>query len=103
MFIAAVDAAPPVVKALFRLRGRIGALFGWDRQRSAWTGESYAQRLTAANLAVMISPQDPVPDLKAWLAGALERTDMRAAAGASAVRTHKRSSVSERIAALLVQ
>ena len=51
VFIAAVDAAPPVVKALFRLRGRIGALLGWDRQRSAWTGESYAQRLTAADRA----------------------------------------------------
>ena len=50
-FIAAVDAAPPVVKALFRLRGRIGALLGWDRQRSAWTAESYAQRLTAADRA----------------------------------------------------
>lgn len=51
VFIAAVDAAPPVVKALFRLRGRIGAVLGWDRQRSAWTGESYAQRLTAADRA----------------------------------------------------
>src|SRR6267142_6847378 len=33
VFIAAVEAAPPVVKGLFRLRARIGALLGWDQQR----------------------------------------------------------------------
>jgi hypothetical protein len=32
-FIAGVEAAPPIVKGLFRLRGRIGALLGWDQQR----------------------------------------------------------------------
>src|SRR2546425_12963518 len=54
VFIAAVDAAPPVVKALFRLRGRIGALFGWDQQRSGWTAESYAHRLSPADRAQSI-------------------------------------------------
>jgi UDP:flavonoid glycosyltransferase YjiC (YdhE family) len=62
-----------------------------------------ARRLAAANMAVMLSPQDALPDLKAWLASALERAGMRAAAAASAVRAYKRKSVSERIAALLVQ
>jgi hypothetical protein len=37
VFIAAVEAAPPVVKGLFHLRGRIGARLGWDQQRLAWT------------------------------------------------------------------
>lgn len=49
VFIAAVEAAPPVVKGLFRLRSRIGALLGWDQRRSAWTAESYAYRLTPAD------------------------------------------------------
>ena len=51
VFIAAVEAAPPVVKGLFRLRGRIGALLGWDRQRCAWTAESYVHRLSPADRA----------------------------------------------------
>ena len=48
---AAVAAAPPAVKGLFRLRGRIGALLGWDRERPAWNAESYASRLSAADRA----------------------------------------------------
>src|SRR6266545_7594774 len=49
VFIAGVEAAPPpIVKGLFRLRGRIGALLGWDQQRAAWTAESYVHRLSAA-------------------------------------------------------
>jgi len=50
-FIAGVTAAPPVVKWLFRLRGGIGALLGWDQQRPAWSAESYVNRLTAADRA----------------------------------------------------
>jgi Protein of unknown function (DUF2867) len=48
---AALVAAPAVVKSLFRLRFRIGALFKWDRPRPAWNTESYVHRLTAADRA----------------------------------------------------
>jgi len=51
VFIAGVEAAPPLVKWLFRLRGRIGALLGWDRPRPAWNADSYVQRLSAADRA----------------------------------------------------
>ena len=51
IFIAGVEAAPPIVKGLFRLRGRIGALLGWDQQRPAWNAESYVHRLSAADRA----------------------------------------------------
>ena len=51
VFIAGVEAAPPVVKGLFRLRGRIGALLGWDQQCPAWNAESYVHRLSAADRA----------------------------------------------------
>src|SRR6266508_6490251 len=52
VFIAGVEAAPPpIVKGLFRLRDRIGALLGWDQQRPAWTTESYVHRLSAADRA----------------------------------------------------
>jgi uncharacterized protein DUF2867 len=50
-FIAGVEAAPPIVKGLFRLRGRIGALFGWDQESPAWNAESYVHRLSAADRA----------------------------------------------------
>src|SRR5712692_10448040 len=60
VFIAAVEAAPPVVKGLFRLRGRIGALPGWDQQRFAWTAESYVHRLSPADRArSMVAPGTP--------------------------------------------
>ena len=62
-----------------------------------------SQRLTAANTAVMLSPEEPLPDLVAWLTGALERADMRVAAAASPVRTRAGSSVAKRIAAMMVQ
>jgi hypothetical protein len=52
VFMAGVEAAPPVVKRLFRLRWRIGALLGWDRQRPAWNAESYADRLSPADRAL---------------------------------------------------
>ena len=51
VFMAGVEAAPPLVKWLFRLRGRIGALLGWDRPRPAWNADSYVQRLSAADRA----------------------------------------------------
>jgi hypothetical protein len=51
VFIAGVEAAPPIVKALFRLRGGIGALLGWDQQRPGWNAESYTHRLSAADRA----------------------------------------------------
>src|SRR5262244_885033 len=51
VMVAGREAAPTVVQALLRLRRRIGALFGWDRQRPAWNVESYADRLTPADRA----------------------------------------------------
>src|SRR6266852_6194669 len=58
--MAGVEAAPPVVKRLFRLRWRIGALLGWDRQRPAWNAESYADRLSPADRAQsMVAPGTP--------------------------------------------
>jgi len=51
VFIAGVEAAPPIVKTLFRLRGRIGALLGWDQRRPVWNAESYVHRLSAADRA----------------------------------------------------
>ena len=50
------QAAPAVVRWLFRLRGRLGALFGWDQARSAWTAESYANRLSPADRARTLLP-----------------------------------------------
>src|SRR5437763_1955246 len=51
VFIAGVEAAPPLVKWLVRLRGRIGGLLGGDGPRPAWDADSYVQRLTAADRA----------------------------------------------------
>ena len=50
-FVAGVGAAPPLVKALFRARGLIGAWLGWDHERPEWKTESYADRLSAADRA----------------------------------------------------
>jgi len=61
--VAGRAAAPAGVQGLFRLRGRIGALFGWDQQRPAWNAESFADRLTpadrAASLATPGTPDGP--------------------------------------------
>jgi len=46
ILFAGVEAAPPIVVWLFRLRWRIGALLGWDQQRPAWNSESYVHRLS---------------------------------------------------------
>ena len=51
VFAEAVGAAPPIVKALFAVRGRIGALLGWDRPRAAGNAASYADRLSPADRA----------------------------------------------------
>ena len=51
IFIEGVEAAPRVVKWLFRLRGRLGGLFGWDRERPAWSAESFADRLSVEDRA----------------------------------------------------
>lgn len=60
VFIAAVEAAPAVVKGLFWLRGRIGALFRWDHRRPAWSAESYVDRLSAADRArSLVAPGTP--------------------------------------------
>jgi uncharacterized protein DUF2867 len=54
------EAAPAVVQGLFRLRGRIGAVFGWDHLRAAWNAESYANRLTPADRArSLVAPGTP--------------------------------------------
>jgi len=60
VFIAGVEAAPPIVKGLFRLRGRIGALLGWDQQRPAWNAESYVPRLSEEDRAQsLVAPGTP--------------------------------------------
>jgi hypothetical protein len=51
VMVAGREAAPAVVQGLFRLRDRIGALFGWDRRRPTWNSESYADRLSPADRA----------------------------------------------------
>jgi hypothetical protein len=51
VMVAGLEAAPPLVRVLFRLRGRIGDLLGWDHQRPAWNAESYADRLGPADRA----------------------------------------------------
>src|SRR5262245_21184931 len=50
------EAAPAVEQALFEVRRRIGALFGWDHQRPAWNAESYATRLGPADRARSLVP-----------------------------------------------
>ena len=58
--VAGLEAAPAVVQGLFRLRGRIGALFGWDRRRPAWEAESFANRLSPADRAQsLVAPGTP--------------------------------------------
>jgi hypothetical protein len=60
VMVAGRAAAPAVVQGLFRLRRRIGALFGWDHQRSAWNAESYADRLSPADRAQsLVAPGTP--------------------------------------------
>ncbi len=51
IFRAGVEAAPRVIKGLFRLRGQVGTLFGWDAERPAWSAETCARRLTVTDRA----------------------------------------------------
>jgi len=54
------QAAPAVVRGLFTLRRRIGALLGWDHPRPAWDAESYADRLSPADRArSLVAPGTP--------------------------------------------
>ena len=57
------ETAPALVRGLFWLRFRIGALFAWDRPRPAWSAESYAERLSAVDrersLVVPGTPDGP--------------------------------------------
>src|SRR6266481_5387471 len=60
VMITGLAAAPALVQGLFWLRGRLGALFGWDYQRPAWTVESYADRLSPADRAQsLVAPGTP--------------------------------------------
>ena len=60
VMVAGREAAPTVVRALLRLRRRIGALFGWDDQRPGWNAESYADRLSPADRAQsLVAPGTP--------------------------------------------
>src|SRR5215472_18774249 len=43
---AGLQEANPVVRGLFRLRTRLGMVFGWDEAHSNWSVESYIHRLT---------------------------------------------------------
>ena len=60
VMVAGRAAAPAVVQGLFRLRGRIGTLFGWDHRRPVWSAESYADRLSPADRAQsLVAPGTP--------------------------------------------
>jgi len=60
VMLAGRETAPAVVRGLFRLRSRIGGLFGWDDQRPAWNAESYADRLSPADRAQsLVAPGTP--------------------------------------------
>jgi hypothetical protein len=60
VMVAGREGAPVLVQGLFRLRGCIGALFGWDHQRPAWNAESFADRLSPADRAQsLVAPGTP--------------------------------------------
>jgi hypothetical protein len=60
VMVAGRQRAPAVVQGLFRLRSRIGGLFGWDHDRPAWNAESYADRLSPADRArSLVAPGTP--------------------------------------------
>jgi hypothetical protein len=56
VMIGARDTAPAVVRMLFHLRSRAGAVFGWDRSRPDWNAESYVRRLDPADRARSLVP-----------------------------------------------
>lgn len=51
VFIEATEAAPAIVKGLFRIRERIGAICGWDQPNPDWNNETCAYRLSPADRA----------------------------------------------------
>jgi hypothetical protein len=52
--------APALVRGLFRLREHVGALFGWDRRRPAWSAGSFADRLSPEDRArSLVAPGTP--------------------------------------------
>ncbi len=58
--VAGFPAAPAVVQGLFALRTRLGALFGWDHPRAAWSADSYTTRLSAEDRArSLVAPGTP--------------------------------------------
>jgi len=60
VMIAGLGKAPVLVRALFWLRFRLGALFEWDQPRQAWNAESYAERLSPADRAhSLVAPGTP--------------------------------------------
>lgn len=60
VMVAGRETAPALVQGLFWLRGRIGALFGWDHQRPAWNAESFVDRLSPADRArSLVAPGTP--------------------------------------------
>jgi Protein of unknown function (DUF2867) len=60
VMVSGREGAPALVQGLFRLRRRIGTLFGWDDQRPAWNAESFADRLSPADRAQsLVAPGTP--------------------------------------------
>ena len=59
-FLRAAGALPfkpsPVVRALLGIRFAIGRLLGWDRERDAIVGQSFAVRLTPDDLSKSLAP-----------------------------------------------
>ena len=59
-FLRAAGAGPfvpsPVVRALLNIRFAVGRLFGWDREPDATVRETFATRLTAADLSKSLAP-----------------------------------------------
>ena len=59
-FLRAAGALPltpsPVVRALLNIRLLVGRLLGWDREPDATVRETFATRLTAADLAKSRAP-----------------------------------------------
>jgi UDP:flavonoid glycosyltransferase YjiC (YdhE family) len=56
------------------------------------------RRVVTAGAGVMVAPDEAMPDLRAWLAQALGRAELRRAAAASTLRARVRASAAQRIA-----